>query len=379
MVLHEVSARLARSRDDESLLKEIVHSSADLLSARGGALILRDAATGMFTVHVVFAVGRFVPELTGRRLAPDEGLTGRVAAAGGPVVVDDYRTWEGRVSGFEGLDLKSVLAVPLHIDRAVAGVLIITERQAPFTTDDVQTLTLFAQQAAAALDRIRARRNLAALALSRERERVARELHDGLAQDLAALLLKADLCRDLVSAGNPSLAAGLDSLAEGLQHAVRETRATIFSHSPVILTARDLIEALHLLTLRFQAQSGLPVAVESRGALSGVLPAGCGTALLRVAQEALTNVRKHADASEVEIGLDLLQPDILELTIFDNGCGIGAGDLAEDTVGEHFGLRSMRGRMEDLGGSFRVDGGNGRGTKVTAVLPLLPTKEANRG
>jgi len=379
MVLHEVSTQLARQLDDESLLKEIVRSSAALLHARGGGLILHDTETGKLTVQVVYADGRFVPELTGRSMEVHECLAGRVMAAGKPTILDDYLTWEGRVTGFESLTLRPVLAVPLYVEQVIAGVLMVSDRPKHFSEDDVQTLTLFAQQAAAALERTRARRNLIALSLSEERERVARELHDGLAQDLAALLLKADLCRDLASGGSPSLAAGLESLAEGLQRAVRATRATIFSHSPVISTARDLIEALHLLTSRFQVQSGLPVVLESRGSLSCVLPAGCGTALLRMAQEALTNVRKHAGASEAAIVLDLLRPDILELSIFDNGRGINPGHLTEDGGGQHFGLRSMRGRMEDLGGSLQIDGGTGCGTKVTALVPLLPRSETNRG
>ena len=192
-----------------------------MLNARGGGLILRDTKTGKLTVHVVYAAGRFVPELSGKRLEANEGLTGRVMAAGGPIVLDDYETWEGRVSGFESLHLKAVLAVPLYVEQAIGGVLMITERQVPFTEADEQTLTLFAQQAAAALERTQARQSAAALALGEERAGVARELHDGLAQDLATLLLKADLCRDL-AAGNPLLAAELDSLAEGLQRAVRE-------------------------------------------------------------------------------------------------------------------------------------------------------------
>ena len=123
----------------------------------------------------------------------------------------------------------------------------------------------------------------------------------------------------------------------------------------------------------------MPAVLTSTGELSRVLPAGCRTTVLRVVQEALSNVRKHADASEVTISLDLSRPDLLELSVHDNGCGFDPDELEEGTAGHHFGLGSMRGRVEELGGSLRLDGGIGCGTTVTVVLRLLPAKDAHRG
>ena len=96
-----------------------------------------------------------------------------------------------------------------------------------FTEDDAQTLSLFAQQAALILEGARRRQQERELALNAERTRLARDLHDGLAQDLAALLLRADACQSLLGEGDEALRDQLEAISVGLQQAIRDARATI--------------------------------------------------------------------------------------------------------------------------------------------------------
>jgi two-component system response regulator DegU len=240
-----------------------------------------------------------------------------------------------------------------------------------FTTDEMQTLVLLAQQAGALLERSRGHAQRELLTVHRERARLARELHDGLAQNLASLLLKAELCNDLARNAKPELAEQIELLAEGIQQSVRETRAAISSLYEAPSDSESLMDALSLLAARFESQTGVRVALSWEGEAHRVFPPATRMALLRVAQEALSNVRKHACAQRVCAHLNATSPKTVTLSVHDDGCGFDG--RSEDALegAQRFGLRGMRERVEELGGSLRVDSTPGHGATVTALLPLV--------
>ena len=113
------------------------------------------------------------------------------------------------------------------------------------------------------------------------------------------------------------------------------------------------------------------------GAADRAFPLAQQVALLGVAQEALTNVRKHASPTQVCVSLHTLRPNSIELIVEDDGCGFDPAALDEGADDGHFGIASMRARIEELGGSLRIASGVGCGAIVTAVLPL--TAPGDRG
>lgn len=374
--LYETSIALARALDSEGLLDDIVRRAIDLLHARGGALSLVDDATGDSIVKVAYIEGEPAPAILGQRARPGEGLVGQVIARGEPMLIPDH--------DFGGPTPPSlhtaVIAAPLFVQGVCVGALAVGDRPArrQLSHDDLQALALLAQQAGALLERERGRRHDDILALHGERNRLARELHDGLAQSLASLLLKAELCRTLAGAGNAALAHELDQLADGLQRAIRETRSAIASLHDAPATGERLVDALGLLTARFQEQSGITVELTWQGSPDLPLPPAHHMALLRVAQEALTNVRKHAQAGQVRVNLHTTRRKTVVLSVQDDGCGISHEQMAAATDGGHYGVLNMRARIEELGGSLRIKTGPGCGTTVKAVLPLLRTGAGGR-
>lgn len=370
-MLYEMAISLTRVMDPDQLLDELVRRAVGLLRARGGSLSVTDETTGESVVSVAYVDGAPAHRMLGYRLPPGEGLPAQVMASGRILHLPDYQFAQHSAINSPRT---SVIAAPLFVQNVPVGVLAVGDNPEArqFTEDDIQTVQLLAQAAGAILEKAHGRSQEQALTIHRERTRLARELHDGLAQNLASLLLKAELCHDIAREVAPELAQQVDGLAEGIQQAVRETRAAIASLHELPSDGERLMDALGLLAARFETQARVPVALSWEGQAHRAFPAAAHVALLRVAQEALANVRKHACAQNVCVNLNASDPKIVELTVHDDGCGFEASDYEAvgPEQGQRFGLRGMRERMEELGGSLRIETAPGQGATVTAVLPL---------
>lgn len=366
--LYEISVALTREMDSDRLLDELVQRAIHVLHAHGGNLSVADAATGESLVTVAYVNGAPAPTMAGYRLPPGVGLAAQVLRSGRTLHLPDYQLAEHLRAGQPRC--MTVIAAPLFVQNAPVGVLTVGDDAAArqFTQDDIQTLELLAQAAGAVLEKAYGRQQEQSLAVHRERARLARELHDGLAQNLASLLLKAELCHVLAQEPAPELVCELDELAAGLQRAIRETRTAIFALRDGAAGRERLVDGLRLLAVRFEEQTGTPVEITWAGAVERCLAPDQHIALLRLAQEALTNIRKHAQATRICVNLNATCPKKVELSVQDNGKGFDLDALSP--ASEHFGLHAMRERMTELGGDLRIETGVGSGTTVVAVLPL---------
>jgi signal transduction histidine kinase len=196
-----------------------------------------------------------------------------------------------------------------------------------------------------------------------ERERLAREIHDTIAQDLTGLVLLAQRTRRELVSGSPTVGETLDLLEDSARAALAETRSLVATSAPVGLTSEGIVPALERLAERFTRETGIAVRV------TGELPPlarETEVVLLRCAQEGLANVRKHSGA--VTATLDLFVRDgSVGMVIDDSGDGFDPR-----TVREGFGLPGMRERLSLVGGSLGVHSARGEGTQITASLPLVP-------
>jgi signal transduction histidine kinase len=202
-----------------------------------------------------------------------------------------------------------------------------------------------------------------AAGVTAERERMAQEIHDTLAQGFTSIIMvsqavQADLARGRLDAARERL----DLVERTARDNLAEARALVSAFAPVGLAESGLHAALQRLAERFGDETGLVVVVrlDSSGAS---LSRDREVILLRAAQEALTNVRRHAQASKVELSLTGAADGSVQLEVTDNGRGI-APEAAEG-----FGLRGMRERVRSGGGELAVSGGTDRGTRVQVTLP----------
>jgi signal transduction histidine kinase len=202
----------------------------------------------------------------------------------------------------------------------------------------------------------------------RERQRIARELHDDLQQllgairlDLAAIGRQAGLEHTTVPALLERTAAIADLALEAVRRIVSDLR-------PRILDDLGLVAALESMVREFEAHSQIACELQTQGAhaADSVLSSEAATCLYRVAQEALNNVHKHAGATRVQVALDFDAAQGASLRVEDDGRGIDLADLGKSSS---FGLQGMGERVSALGGHFAVEPGPAGGTRVTATLP----------
>jgi PAS domain S-box-containing protein len=206
-------------------------------------------------------------------------------------------------------------------------------------------------------------------AIAEERRRIAREIHDGLAQDLAGLRFEVRLWHKLVDEDPARMHAELDNLQELLSQNIREVRRSIFALRPVALDELGFYPALHQFISEFGEQNQLHVDLRIAGPPER-LPAFLEPVLFRIVQESLHNIGKHAQASMAWIELDLESPNAVTLSVRDDGLGFDPAILDPIVQRGHLGLKQMRERVENLRGAFELHSQPGSGTEIHVVLPL---------
>lgn len=205
-----------------------------------------------------------------------------------------------------------------------------------------------------------------------ERQRIAQELHDSTAQHLVAATLNLMTLR-AKSLSNPAVHSLLASVETSLEEATRELRAFTYLLHPLALEDDGLERTLSTYLEGFARRTGLEARVSVSGDVES-LPFRLQCCLLRIIQEALANVHRHAAASRVSIGL-AMTCGALELTVADDGCGIrgDAGRPREGIAGNGMGISGMRARLREFGGSLEIRSGP-HGTTIGAIVPLRPAK-----
>jgi len=268
-------------------------------------------------------------------------------------------------------------------------------RKTPLEERQENFLTIAGTQLMMALENLLLTEQAADLAAAAERGRIAREIHDGIAQLIYMLSLSSETCVALLRriseiSSEESLmlapvAEQLDKLVTISKQALWETRHYMFTLKPLMSGSTTLTQMLTNQLREFEAISGLPVHVEVQGteiASNGDQRysrkiAQIGTAIFRITQEALTNAYKHANATQVMVYLRYL-PHCIEVQIIDDGKGLqtdrdgytdDASRALERIYSEH-GMRGMRERAEELGGTFEIEQRRDGGTSVQAHIPV---------
>lgn len=212
-------------------------------------------------------------------------------------------------------------------------------------------------------------------AVMQERERLSRELHDGVAQLVADLLLRLDTIKELVEADRQHEAETELERLHGVADEIYEDIGESITGLRANVAERGLVCALQDYVDQFEERHQIPVTLRTDDAADQLSPLAAFQ-LFRLVQEALTNVRKHAGAREATVALTSNGPDQLRIVIADDGRGFTPGSQRNGKM-RPLGLTSMLERVEALGGTFQVNSRPGSGTQVTATIPLPRTKREN--
>jgi PAS domain S-box-containing protein len=233
---------------------------------------------------------------------------------------------------------------------------------APDPTDDGRMITTVEDITA------EKQRRSEADAIDAERRRIAHEIHDGVAQNLAGLRFKSALWSHLAEAAPPPMRAALDELQDVLMAAITDLRRSIFALRPVDLETLGFFPALTQLVADFGDQNQLAARLEVYGT-QDTLPTTCELPLFRIIQEGLNNIGQHARASSVLVRFTVEAAGGITVSVRDNGHGFDPGRLGPTDYPGHFGLRQMRERILDLGGGLDIHSASGQGTELVITLP----------
>jgi two-component system sensor histidine kinase DegS len=200
-----------------------------------------------------------------------------------------------------------------------------------------------------------------------ERLRVSRQMHDGPAQTMTNLVLRAEICERLLDIDATRAKTELSGLKSVVNTTLQDTRRFIFDLRPMILDDLGLEPTLRRYMQQFNEKHKIEAGVTISG-LNGRLPGQLEVAIFRIVQEAVTNVAKHAHANKVQVTIEANE-DILGVTVEDDGAGFSM-DEAKVRDPKKLGLTTMRQRAEMFGGQVVVDSTPGRGTRVMTSLPV---------
>ncbi len=362
--LYEIGLKIASSQDIQEILSTIVERARALLGAELAAVCLAQGN----------GRGRALAAYSG----PESAFGGQpvkttIPYLGPAGVTAAYREPEMaacvRLSRAYRMDR---LARPLLVGNTVLGDMCVCRPAGgAFAHRHRELLAGLADMAAIAVQNARLLDGERSRAVLEERERLAREMHDSIAQVLGQLHLKGQIVRRLLGRQETDKAREeLDEIVSLAHESYVDVREAILGLRETVTPAIGLEGAIRQYLQKFSRQAGISAELTSEADMPEHLSPGVEVQVLRVIQEALTNVRKHAEASRAWIHIGQTNGDICSISVTDDGRGF---DLVNTSLngGDHFGVATMRERMERIGGRLEIDSKPGYGTTVTAYLPSV--------
>ena len=309
------------------------------------------------------ADGLLAEELQGTIFPAAGSVTGEVLRTGKAVALADASADDRMAQPIVRDGVGPALFIPLAVRGHTLGSLTVANLSGgpPLREAAVQLVETFAEQAAVALEYARLQRELHRLAVLEDRERIAKELHDGAIQALFAVGM--GLQGSALLAGNDDLRGRIQHAVEELDRVIRDLRNYIFGLRPGILADRQLDQALQGLVEEFAQRTGVVAIAEIDPAVAAEL-AGQAGEVIQLAREALSNVSRHAEAATCRVSLYRDQTGAV-LEVDDDGHGF---DPAQ-TTGAGQGLRNLRERATALGGRAEIHSALGEGTRVKVTIP----------
>jgi signal transduction histidine kinase len=360
--LSEAVLAIASEIELEPVLQKLVHAARELVGARYAALGTPDGRGG-FERFLTSGMDEDTIKAIGP-LPRTHGLLGAMLEDTASHRTDDIRD-DPRFEWWphNHPEMESFLGVPIVAKGGVLGAFYLTNKEdaEQFTDEDQRLIELFAAHAAIAIENARLFARSRELTAVEERNRLARDLHDSVAQTLFSLSLTTEAA--LARAENGGATDELKQVRELAREALNEMRSIVFELRPADLAADGLVATLvkhaDVLGRVFGQRIDVQIASEH------MLDPDVELELFRIAQEAMSNALKHARASKIDILVDL-GGDPPRLAVTDDGVGFDPSDLGARS--RHLGLTTMEERAHATGSKLTIDSARGKGTTVAVEL-----------
>jgi GAF domain-containing protein len=373
--LRDILNILNSNRPLEEILQNIVHQAMRLTESDAAAIFRNNPeGTGLEVEAAYTQQGQanITPLIQPRRGPSSQAQTNR-----NPYAIDNIPALlknKEKVPPEDGLPprpwlvmigrhFNAYLNIPLLIRDEVYGSLGLfykTPRQ--FSEEEIGLALAFSDQVALAIENARLRAQAERAAVAAERSRLARDLHDAVTQTLFSASLIAEVLPRIWERNPPEAQRRLEELRQLTRGALAEMRTLLLELRPAALAEANLGELFRHLTEAFSSRARIPVEFSIQGSLD--LSAEVKVALYRIAQEALNNVAKHAEATHAALRIVCSQNDI-SLTIQDDGCGFDPSTISS----EHLGVGIMRERAEYIQARLQIQSQTGTGTTIVVVWP----------
>jgi len=369
LALHSAGIDVTSELALDLVLKKVVEQARGLVGTKYGALsVVGD--DGMIKSFITSGISDAQREAIGPPPV-GHGVLGVVLREGQRLRLDSIQS-HPRSSGFPSNHpiMRTLVAVPIICKSPFVGNLYLAEKEggASFSDDDEESLARFAVQAAIAIDNAHLHQQVADLAIAQERLRIAHEVHDGIAQVLGYVNTKVQAANAYLSQDKPEEAgAQLHELANAARDAYADLRESLVNLRTLPSAERTVSSVLEEYLDRWKAASGISTQLTIDPELR--VPPSIELQLIRIVQEALTNVRKHARATAAKVDIRRRDGQIIA-SITDDGVGFNT-EVRPRSDFPRFGLSTMRERAESVGGRLRVLSMPGKGTTIAFELPVI--------
>jgi signal transduction histidine kinase len=311
-----------------------------------------------------------------RRIKGKTGIVGQ-AIATAEAVVGEASASDPELKAFRSLQRsKSMLCVPLRAGFETYGaVLFASVKPSAYNPEQLELLTIFCNQATIALQNaslyqsLREERDKIVDKEENARRKLARDLHDGPTQDVAAIAMRLNFARLLIERDSARARVELERLEDLAHRTVKEIRSMLFTLRPVILETEGLLAALNQYADNLQENNGLLVEIDAQHH-HDCLDTEAQGVVFAIIEEAVNNAKKHAEASRILVRLSV-ENDLFVAQVIDDGCGFDVEAVERDYGSRgSLGLINLKERAKLIEGTLNIDSAPGQGTQITLLVPV---------
>lgn len=391
--IYEMAAALSSTLDYQRILEAAMSAgwlglrrSKQTGSSRLASMVLLFRASDN-QLHV--AVGRGLARSDNEKVtAGNEGVIGDTLEQCIPIAFNGNTKRDPELSHFIAFQsMRSILCIPLRAGFDNYGVMVYgSEAPEAFVGEHTELLTAIGTQATVALQNAVLYQNLL-----RERDKIveveeearkklARDLHDGPTQSVAAIAMRMSIIYKMLERTPDDVPSELKKIEEIARNTTKEIRSMLFTLRPLVLENQGLTAALGQLADKMKETYDQSVSVWVAQEAEAALDTHQQGTIFYIVEEATGNARKHAKAPMINVSVNR-QEDVVIVTIADNGVGFDAKAAEENakTRGGHLGMINLQERSELLGGSLRIESAVGRGTSITVVVPIKSGVAGSQG
>lgn len=384
--LLQLSQQIAWELDSDRLLRSILICAVQVMEAQAGSLLLLDPNTDELVFEVVEGGGG--EQLLKTRMPRHQGIAGWVLDHRETMIVNDTQQDErfnagiGKSVNFETV---SLITAPMFVFGKTIGVIQIINKASGgfFAESDKELLAAFAAQSAFAIRNaqlyraLREERDRLVAVEEDIRRRLARDLHDGPTQLVAAIGMNIQFIQQLIDRDPEMVVIELGRVKETADQAMHQLRTMMFDLRPVVLETKGLLPALEVYCGRLNETESFTVFLASHENIPR-LSKQAESSIFAVIQEAIGNTKKHANAKNIWITLRRIA-DKIDVSVRDDGVGFDVIDVQMnyESLGS-LGLINMRERVEMMQGTFYLNAKPGQGTTVEFVIPVEPNLATNQ-